>query len=87
MKYGDCSITWETPSKGIRIEPPTNTVAVVVDVPKDKGAIRVFKSGIDKHLGTVGTEDAGHIVVVTWDTSWWYRVSGSLRVGYIRPIE
>ncbi|KAH6869235.1 hypothetical protein B0T10DRAFT_297393 [Thelonectria olida] len=87
MQCGDCDITWINPPKGTRIQPPANTVVVVVDVPENKGAIRVFKTGTDKHLGTVGTEDAGYMVVVPWDNSWWFRVSGSLTVGYIVLAE
>lgn len=80
---GACSISWTTPPKGTQMEPTVKTLFVVVDVPKDKGAIRVFEKGTDKHIGTVGTENAGHMVIIPWDDNWWFRVSGSLSVGYI----
>lgn len=63
--------------------PPIGTVAIVVDVPKDTGAIRIHEEGSGKYVGGVGTENAGYMVIVTWDTCWWFRVAGSICVGYI----
>ncbi|KAG8419136.1 hypothetical protein J3459_011485 [Metarhizium acridum] len=88
LQCGECSITWRHDlPKGTRIQPPANTFLIVIDVPENKGAIRVFDSTADKHLGTVGTEDAGYMVGVPWDINWWFRVSGSLNVGYIMHQE
>lgn len=66
--------------------PPAGTVAIVVDVPKDTGAIRIHEGESRLYVGGVGTENAGFMVIVTWDTSWWFRVAGSLCVGYITVL-
>ncbi|KAK7967615.1 uncharacterized protein PG986_001892 [Apiospora aurea] len=85
---GGCSVTWITPQKGEEIVPPQDTVAVVVNVSQDKGAVRIFeKSGSDKRIAAVGTEDAGYTVIIPWDGKWWFRVSGSPGVGYIQRAE
>lgn len=48
-----------------RIEPPINTVAIVVDVPHNKGAVQIYNGALgDTHVKTVGTEDAGFMVIV-----------------------
>jgi hypothetical protein len=58
-------------------------VAVVVDVTNNKGAIRIFEKGGDNRVGAVTMEEAGNMVIVPWDSNWWFRASGALRVGYI----
>ncbi|QSS66929.1 hypothetical protein I7I51_03141 [Histoplasma capsulatum] len=65
-----------------RIDPPQNSVAVVVDVVESQGAIRIFERKDDSYVNGVGTEEAGHMVIVPWNSGWWFRVSGSIRVGY-----
>lgn len=81
---GDCeSIIWKTPSKGTRIDPPANTVAVVVDVVDNRGAIRIFEKEGEEYVDGVGTEETGNLVIVPWESSWWFRVSGSIRTGYV----
>jgi len=82
-KCGDCDITWTTPPKQTEIKPPENTVAVVVDVVDNRGAIRIFEKGGDKFVDGVGTEEKGNIVIVPWNSNWWFRASGSLQVGYV----
>ena len=83
---GDCEpITWTTPSKGTRIDAPSNAVAVVIDVVESRGAIRIFEKESDEYVDGVGTEEAGNLVIVPWDNHWRFRVSGSLRVGYAVP--
>ncbi|KAH6645646.1 hypothetical protein BKA67DRAFT_120990 [Truncatella angustata] len=87
QESGKCTITWQQPKKGEENRPPVNAIAVVVDVPDNKGAIRVYKKASDtesKHIGTVGTEYAGHMVIIPWaEHTWWFRLSGSLMVGYV----
>ncbi|KAK4065950.1 hypothetical protein Purlil1_13989 [Purpureocillium lilacinum] len=64
-EFGDCGISWAEPTKAQKIEPPANTVGIVVDVPHNKGAIRIYNSTEnDAHIGTVGTEDAGFMVIM-----------------------
>ncbi|KAI2376528.1 hypothetical protein LOY89_002677 [Ophidiomyces ophidiicola] len=62
--------------------PPKNTITIIVDIVHSQGAIRIFENGDDLYVDGVGTEDAGYMVIIPWNTSWWFRVSGSLRVGY-----
>lgn len=81
---GDCEpITWTTPSKGTRIDPPAKTVAIVVNVIDNLGAIRIFEQEGDEYVNGVGTEEVGNLMIVPWDSKWWFRVSGFLRIGYI----
>lgn len=87
MQSGDCVIDQTTPAKGTRIVPPDNTRFIVVDMPENKGAIRIFDKKDDNYVGAVATEDAGYMIVVPWSSSWWFRASGSLTVGYIRVAE
>ncbi|KFX97011.1 hypothetical protein V490_02996 [Pseudogymnoascus sp. VKM F-3557] len=80
---GDCEpITWTAPLKGTRIDPPANTFAVVVDV-HNRGAMRIFEGNGNSYIDGVTVEEAGNLVIVPWDSGWWFRASGSLRVGYI----
>ncbi|KAH6719536.1 hypothetical protein BKA61DRAFT_278006 [Leptodontidium sp. MPI-SDFR-AT-0119] len=81
---GDCDISWTTPPKRTEITAPEETVAVVVDVVNYQGAIRIYQKGSNKSVDAVGMEEAGKLVIVPWDSDWWFRASGSLRVGYIK---
>jgi hypothetical protein len=75
-------ITWSEPGRGNRIEPPSNTVAVIVDLISARGAIRIFDQQ-DTYVDGVGTADAGNLVIVPWDIDWWFYVSGYLTVGFV----
>lgn len=81
---GNCDITWTTPPKRTEITAPEETVAVIVDVVNNQGAIRIYQKGSNKRVDAVGIEEAGNMVIVPWDSNWWFRASGSLRVGYIK---
>jgi len=72
--------TTEPPS---RIHPPSNTVAVVVKISVEGGRIKIFEVPSNKYVGGVGKEDAGHIVIVPWRSSWWYYCIGALEVRYL----
>ncbi|OJD26013.1 hypothetical protein ACJ73_02612 [Blastomyces percursus] len=79
----DCdSLIWSPLPKATRIDPPENTIAIVVDIVRSQGAIRIFENEGDLYVDGVGTEDAGYMVIIPWNTSWWFRVSGALQVGY-----
>ena len=58
-------------------------MAVVVDVIHNVGAIRIFEKDSDERVAAIGTKDAGNLVIVPWDSNWWLRASGSLKVAYI----
>jgi hypothetical protein len=58
-------------------------VAVVVDVVNNRGAIRIFEKDDSSRVDAVGIEEAGYLVIVPWNSNWWFRASGSLDVGYI----
>jgi hypothetical protein len=55
----------------------------VVDLRSSRGGIRVFEKSSGDYLGGIGTELAGNMVIVPWDSGWYYTAAGSLRVGYI----
>lgn len=67
----------------MRIWPPENTTAVVVDIYKDGGAVNIYETPGDKFLDGVGSGDVDSLVMIPWNKSWWYYSIGSLRVGYI----
>lgn len=67
--------------------PPTDTVAVVVDISSAGGAIKIGEAS-DNNLGVtavgmVGTEDADSLVIVPWESGWWYYTIGVITVRYI----
>jgi hypothetical protein len=59
-------------------------VAIIVDVRFDKGAIRIFEQGGSDRVGAVTMDEAGYMVIVPWESNWWFRASGSLQVGYVQ---
>ena len=64
------------------MKPPPKSVAVVVDLIESHGAIHITNdNGV--YIDMVGTEFAGHLVLVPWDNSWFLRGSGSIEVGYV----
>ncbi|EJT68892.1 hypothetical protein GGTG_13556 [Gaeumannomyces tritici R3-111a-1] len=80
-KYG--KITWvELPTQKEHF-PPQATIALVVDVPENKGAIKVYERKNDEYVGMVGSAYANSMVIIEWNEGWWFRVVGSIRVGYI----
>ena len=50
--------------KRIEINPPTNTIAVVIDVVNKQGVIQIFEVGSDKRVSAVRIELAGYMVIV-----------------------
>lgn len=85
LRCGDCEpICWSTPSKGLQISPPPNTVAVVVDVVRNRGAIRIFEKEGGEYVDGVGTEEEGYRIIVPWQNTWWFRASGVVELGYIK---
>lgn len=64
-------------------EAPENTVAIVVDLEKDRpAALRVYPKGQGNTVGMIGSNYHGHMVIVPWNLKWEYRVTGSLRLCY-----
>ena len=76
-------ISWTNPSKGVQTTPPLRTVAVVVDVVRNRGAIRIFEKESGEYIDGVGTEEEGYRIIVPWRESWRFRASGFVEVGYI----
>lgn len=64
------------------MNPPENTV-VVVDVRGNQGAIRIVDKKDNKYVDGIGTEETRKLVMVPWNSSWWYYTIGSIRVAYI----
>ena len=81
---GDCdSPVWISPSKNVRMEPPENTVVVVVDIRSNQGAIYIVNKQTDGYVDHVGTDVAGNLIMVPWNKDWWYYCLGSTRLAYI----
>jgi len=80
---GDCKAPdWITPD-GKRTTPPSGTVAVVVDMRNNVGAVLIHERRDGTYKGGVGTEDEGHMVLVPWNDDWYYYSIGSTRLAYI----
>lgn len=75
---------WCTPSKGVQLSPPGGTIAIVVDVISNQGAIRIFEKESGEYIDGVGTEEEGYRIIVPWHEDWRIRVSGNIEIGYIR---
>jgi hypothetical protein len=59
-------IQWSKPPKLAHLSPPPSTVAIVVDVISNQGAIRILnKDG--KFVDMVGIEESGYRVIIPWD--------------------
>ncbi|KAH7370305.1 hypothetical protein BKA65DRAFT_545014 [Rhexocercosporidium sp. MPI-PUGE-AT-0058] len=82
---GDCdpTITWTTPAKGKITTPPENTVVIIVDVRSSRGAIRIFRKSDSGYVDGIGTQQAGNLVIVPWNSDWYISAAGSLPVGYV----
>lgn len=82
---GECEpLVWTTPSNDVRVNPPENTVAVVVDVRGGQGAINILNTENNKYVDKVGPiKGADNLVMVLWRSSWWYYAIGSVRVAHI----
>ena len=78
------SLDWTTPARNSRVEPPKDTVAIVVDVRSNKGAIEIGDKDSNKHIEHIGTEELGHTVVLLWKPSWFYGSRGTTRVAHVR---
>jgi len=65
------------------ITPPNNTIAVVVDISKAGGRIKIYDTPSGSYVDSVAMEDSEALVMVPWDSSWWYYSIGSLKVRYI----
>ncbi|CAG8901412.1 unnamed protein product [Penicillium egyptiacum] len=76
-------INWTTPSKGVQTTPPPRTVAIVVDVVQNRGAIRIFEKESGEYIDGVGTEEEGFRIIIPWRDTWRFRASGVVEVGYI----
>ncbi|OJD13487.1 hypothetical protein AJ78_06059 [Emergomyces pasteurianus Ep9510] len=83
----DGSIEWITPTNNIRTSPPSSILAVVVDIGSNAGAVRIHEAEGGKFVDGVGTEEAGHVVIVPWDGNWYYYTIGRIRLGYIRRAD
>lgn len=82
-EYGDCG-PWTTPSNDVRMEPPNDTVAVAVDVRSGQGAINIVKKQGNKFVDKVGPmKGAKNLVIVRWQSDWWYYAIGDVQVAYI----
>ncbi len=64
--------------------PPADTVAIVVDLRKNWGAIRIYKAQNDDYVDMVGMEEAKNLVIVLWQNDWVYLCTGSPRVGFVK---
>lgn len=77
------SPTTEPPKK---TTPPELTIALAVEISKNGGRIKFFDSESDVFKGDVSAEEFDNIVVVPWNSRWYFYSIGSLSVRYIEKI-
>ena len=73
--------------------PPTNTLAVIVNISNAGGSLKVYKTSdnqwgnvfIDK-VGTEDCENGDKLVIVSWETDCWYRSLGATAIKYVIKI-
>jgi len=65
------------------VKPPKSTVAIIVDICNNRAAIRIFEMQSNDYIDGVGTEEAGKLVIVLWQSNWFYWYTKSLYVGHI----
>jgi hypothetical protein len=88
LGYEDCTlIPGPTTEVIYKTTPPAKTVAVIVDISSNGGAMKIGKKS-DNDLGVaavgkVGTEDAADLVIMPWSDGWWFYSIGSIRIRYI----
>lgn len=79
------SIEWSTAQPNVRTWPPETTVMVAVDIKQgEKGAVNIYETPRDKYVGGIGEKDKARIVMVRWNSNWWYYYIGSVRIAYIK---
>jgi hypothetical protein len=71
----------------VRISPPADTVALVVNLVGNVGAIRIFETSSKKFVDMVGMEEAGKLIMIPWNSAWYISAAGSLPVGYIAETK
>lgn len=73
-----------------KTSPPTETIAVVVDISSVGGAIKIGEASKNDLgvalVGMVGIEDAKDLVIVPWAIGWWYYTIGSVKIRYIVKV-
>ncbi|KAI9888494.1 MAG: hypothetical protein M1814_006885 [Vezdaea aestivalis] len=85
---GDCeSPTWKAPSNNVHIHPSENTIAIIIDVRDNKGAIFIHEKEDGKYVDGVGTEETGNLVIVPWNNNWYYYSIGSVRLAWVERKE
>ena len=52
----------------MRTSPPAETVALVVNVGDNVGAISIFETSSKKYVDGVGTEEAGKLIMIPWNS-------------------
>ena len=48
----------------MRISPPADTVALVVNLVNNVGAIRIFETSSKKFVDMIGIEEAGKLIII-----------------------
>lgn len=80
----DCEfITWIPLSKTIRIDSSNNTIILVVDIVQNQNAVRIFENQKNTFVNDIETKNAEFIMIISWNTEWWLRISNSLWMNYI----
>jgi len=85
VKDEACVFTgWVSPERRKTHFPSLDTLALVIDLREEYGAIKIYYNKDDLFLGMIGTEERGFVVVVPWQSEWSFYCLGSLQIGYIK---
>ena len=64
------------------LSPKTNTI--IINLITNWGAICIYKKSTDTLVDRVYMDDTGFKVIVLWNNIWYFRVSGSPLIAYIK---
>jgi hypothetical protein len=81
----DCGFSeWIVPTQDHDLEPPGNTIAVIVDLRSDQGKNILYSKdgdGFSDRIGTNGQD--GNLIIVPWKRQWGYFAIEETRIAYI----
>jgi len=84
-KCDGCSLPeWISPPENRWMDPPDDTLVVVVDARSIQGAVQIVDKREKEYVDWVGTEEVGNLVMIHWSTDWLYYCLGSVRLAYIK---
>jgi hypothetical protein len=71
----------------MRTSPPVNIIALIINISDNVRAIQIFETSSKKYVDSVGTEKAGKLIIIPWNSAWYYSAAESLPLSYIAEAK